>query len=138
MPASAIGSTKMLITRRYSGNSHAAVRTCRSSTFSTTPIWNCRGSSSTANADSTISQNQLPYPPTPAASSSTCAAAARSNRSANPPKRPKVTNTPAARNARSLTTDSNAIAATMPSWRSEASRCPVPNRMANSASTSAT
>ena len=40
---------------------------------------------------------------------------------------PNVTNTPTARNASSLTSDSNAIAATMPWWCSAASRWRVPN-----------
>ena len=44
---------------------------------------------------------------------------------------------PTARNATSLTSDSKAMAATMPSWRSEASRCRVPNRIVNVASRSA-
>ena len=36
MPASAIGTTKRLMSKRYSGNSHAARLTSRSSWFSTT------------------------------------------------------------------------------------------------------
>jgi hypothetical protein len=39
-PPSAIGSTNRLISSRYRGNAHAARRTWRSSTFSTTIIWN--------------------------------------------------------------------------------------------------
>ena len=46
---------------------------------------------------------------------------------------PKVTNTPTARNASSLTSDSNAIAATMPWWCSAASRWRVPKAMVNAA-----
>ena len=44
---------------------------------------------------------------------------------------------PTARKASSLTIDSKAIAATMPSWRSLASMWRVPNRIANKASASA-
>ena len=51
---------------------------------------------------------------------------------------PKVTNTPTARNASSFTRDSNAIAATMPSWCSAASRWRVPNTMVNAARIRAT
>ncbi len=50
-----------------------------------------------------------------------------------PPKAPQVTKTPTARNAISLTTDSNAIARIMPSWCSVASIWRVPNRIANRA-----
>ena len=65
-------------------------------------------------------------------------AIARSNRSAGPANRPQVTNTPTARNASSLTTDSKAIASTMPSWRSVLSRWRVPNTIVKPASASAT
>ena len=51
---------------------------------------------------------------------------------------PKVTNTPTARNASSFTSDSKAIAATMPSWCSAASRCRVPNAIVNAARINAT
>lgn len=44
---------------------------------------------------------------------------------------------PTARNASSLTTDSKAIAATMPSWRSVVSRWRVPNSTVNAARVSA-
>ena len=47
-------------------------------------------------------------------------------------------NAPTARNASSFTSDSNAIAATMPSWCSAASRWRVPNAMVNAARISAT
>ncbi len=50
---------------------------------------------------------------------------------------PQVTKAPTARNATSFTSDSNAIAATSPSCRSDASRWRVPKRMVNAASTSA-
>ena len=46
-------------------------------------------------------------------------------------------NSPTARNATSFTSDSKAIAATMPSWRSVASRWRVPNRIVNIARTRA-
>ncbi|MDT4890462.1 hypothetical protein FQZ97_1273070 [compost metagenome] len=45
------------------------------------------------------------------------------------PNSPKLTNRPTARNAISFTTDSNAIAATRPSWRSVLSRCRAPKTM---------
>jgi hypothetical protein len=51
---------------------------------------------------------------------------------------PNVTKIPTARNASSLTSDSKAIAATMPSWCSAASRCRVPNAIVNAARISAT
>ncbi|MNJ67299.1 hypothetical protein D3C77_634620 [compost metagenome] len=60
------------------------------------------------------------------------------NRSSKPLKRPKVTKAPTARNARSLTSDSKAIARTMPRWCSVTSRLRVPKTMENNASTSDT
>ena len=42
-PPNAIGRTKTLIARRYSGNSHIALIRCVSSVFSTTATWNWRG-----------------------------------------------------------------------------------------------
>ena len=57
--------------------------------------------------------------------------------SAGPSNRPQVTNTPTATKASSLTTDSKAIAATMPSWRSLVSRWRVPNTIVKPASASA-
>ncbi|KFB70223.1 MAG: hypothetical protein AW09_004679 [Candidatus Accumulibacter phosphatis] len=57
-PPRAIGNTKMLISSRYSGKSHAARFRCASLTFSTTVTWNWRGRKSTAIADNTISENQ--------------------------------------------------------------------------------
>ena len=53
-PAMASGMTKMLMATRYSGNSHAAVRTSRSSRFSTTVTWNWRGSSRMLHADRSV------------------------------------------------------------------------------------
>ena len=50
---------------------------------------------------------------------------------------PNVTNTPTARNASSFTSDSNAIAATMPWWCSAASRWRVPKAIVNAARISA-
>ena len=58
-PPNAIGSTKRLIANMYSGKSQLAFAMCRSSTFSTTATWNCRGRHRIANADSTSSQAQL-------------------------------------------------------------------------------
>ena len=58
--------------------------------------------------------------------------------SAMPSKRPQVTKAPTARKATSLTTDSKAMAATMPSCRSALSRCRVPKTMVKAASASAT
>ncbi|MNP51088.1 hypothetical protein D3C76_1453870 [compost metagenome] len=49
-----------------------------------------------------------------------------------------TTNTPTARKASSLISDSKAIASTMPRWCSVTSRLRVPKTMANSASTSDT
>ena len=50
---------------------------------------------------------------------------------------PNVTKIPTARNASSFTSDSNAIAATMPWWCSAASRWRVPKAMVNAARISA-
>ncbi|MNP20838.1 hypothetical protein D3C76_1134300 [compost metagenome] len=50
----------------------------------------------------------------------------------------KVTKTPTARKANSLTSDSKAMANTMPRWCSVTSRLRVPNRMVNSARISET
>ena len=55
-----------------------------------------------------------------------------------PSNRPQVTKAPTARKATSLTTDSKAMAATIPSCRSALSRCRVPNTMVKAASASAT
>ena len=64
-------------------------------------------------------------------------ASARAKRSAGPANRPQVTKAPTARKASSLTTDSVAIAATMPSWRSVLSRWRVPKAIVKPASTRA-
>ena len=63
---------------------------------------------------------------------------ARAQMSAMPSKRPQVTKAPTAMKATSLTTNSKATAATMPSCRSALSRWRVPNIMVNAASASAT
>ncbi len=57
--------------------------------------------------------------------------------SAGPSNNPQQTKMPTARKASSLTTDSSAIAATMPSWRSLVSRWRVPKATVKPASTSA-
>ncbi len=57
-PARAIGMTKMLISRRYVGKAQVAVRMCRSSTFSITATWNCRGSTKITEPASRIIKNQ--------------------------------------------------------------------------------
>ena len=62
---------------------------------------------------------------------------ARAKRSPGPPNSPQVTKAPTARKASSLTTDSTAMAATRPSWRSVLSRWRVPKAMVKPASTSA-
>ena len=59
-PPSAIGSTNRLITSRYSGNTQAARRRWRSSTFSTTITWNWRGRKITDSIDSRVSANHWP------------------------------------------------------------------------------
>ena len=56
----AMGSTKMLMRSRYSGNTHVAVLMWRSSTFSTTATCHWRGSKRIASIDSTISQSHEP------------------------------------------------------------------------------
>ena len=58
-PANAMGSTNMLMSRRYSGNSHIAFLRWRSSTFSTTSTWNCRGRTTMAPMASSVSVIQL-------------------------------------------------------------------------------
>ena len=92
--------------------------------------------------DRKVSESQLAYPDGSVRVSMSAArlgtAAARRNTSPGPSKSVKVTNTPTARKARSLTTLSNAIAATIPSCRSLTSVSRAPNRIVNSASRSAT
>ena len=118
---------------------------CRSSTHSTTMTWNCRGRSSTAERREDRQGEPLGVverrPPSWFERSSACSsgtASARAQMSAMPSKRPQVTKAPTARKATSLTADSKAIAATMPSCRSARSRWRVPNTMAKAASASAT
>ncbi|MNC87931.1 hypothetical protein D3C83_37080 [compost metagenome] len=55
-PPSAIGSTKILMASRYSGNSQIALLRWRSSTFSTTATWNWRGRNMTASIDRKVSE----------------------------------------------------------------------------------
>ncbi len=62
-PPKAIGSTNRLMATRYSGKIQTALRRCRSSTFSTTAIWNCRGRNMMANMDSSVSDAQPAYSP---------------------------------------------------------------------------
>lgn len=64
---------------------------------------------------------------------STAFSRACSMRSNGPANMPKVTNSPTARNATSLTIDSVAIASISPSWCSVASMWRVPNSTANTA-----
>ena len=115
----------------------------RSSTFSTTMTWNWRGSSSTLMPASSKSASHWSKAKGRAASArsrrltSGCAMA-RAKRSPGPLNSPQVTKMPTARKARTLTTDSAAMAATMPSWRSVLSRWRVPKAIVKPASTSAT
>ena len=141
-PPMASGKTKRLISSMYSGNTHSARGRCRSRTFSTTMTWNCRGSSSTESMDSKVSANhcaQTPLPPLSMVSSlrASGSSRARANRSPRPSNRPQTTNTPTAMKATSLTTDSKATAATMPSWRSVLSRWRAPKTMVKPASSKA-
>ena len=153
----AIGSTNRLISSRYSGKAQVARLRCRSSTFSTTITWNWRGRKITDSMASRVSANHGPAakPVAPAAAppaakpagsapppklsnlANSGRAAARPNRSAGPSNKPQVTKTPMATKASSLTTDSSAIAATMPSWRSVVSRWRVPKATVKPASASA-
>ncbi|MNC84814.1 hypothetical protein D3C83_03820 [compost metagenome] len=57
-PPKAIGSTKILMARRYSGNSQIALLRWRSSTFSTTVTWNWRGRNMMAAMDRNMSDAQ--------------------------------------------------------------------------------
>ena len=127
----------------YSGNTHSARRRCDSRTFSTTMTWNCRGSMSTDNMDNKVSANHCAQTPDPPKSmlNNFCVAgtaAARANTSPRPSNRPHTTKPPTAKKATSLMTDSKAMAATMPSWRSVLSRCRAPNTMVKPARTMAT
>ena len=103
--------------------------------------WNCRGSSRTDSAASTISASQAPWSKLAGACSSRAAsgtARARSSSGPGPPNSANTTYRPTARKATSLTTLSAAMAATMPSWRSAVSRWRVPKAMVKPASASAT
>jgi len=73
----------------------------------------------------------------PGAAKSRAADWNRASRSSLPGRWPRA-NTPTATNATSFTSDSSATARIMPWWCSVASICRVPNRIANSASSSAT
>ncbi|MNC84813.1 hypothetical protein D3C83_03810 [compost metagenome] len=73
-------------------------------------------------------------PPSVSRALSRATSPARLKMSPNPSYIQNVTNSPTAMKAASLTTDSNAIAATSPSWRSVASRWRVPKRMVKAAS----
>ena len=103
-------------------------------------MWNCRGSSTIASIDRIVSHRNEPYsvPPSVNSASASGSFAACPKMSPKPPNIPNVTKSPTARKATSLTTDSKAMAATMPSWRSLASSLRVPNTMVKAASTSAT
>ena len=141
-PPRAIGSTNRLISSRYSGKAQLARLTCRSSTFSTTMTWNWRGRKMTDSIASKVSANHCPpanllSPPRPSSGFKSARAAARAKISPGLSNRPQQTNTPTATKASSLTTDSSAMAATMPSWRSLVSRCRVPKAMVKPASASA-
>ena len=87
-PANAIGSTKMLMSSRYSGNSHIAFLRWRSSTFSTTITWNWRGRTTIAPMASTVSVIQLVCCATPLMVNSRLSApeaSARAKMSPRPP-----------------------------------------------------
>jgi len=143
MPPKAIGSTKILMINRYSGNSQMARLRCFSLIFSITAIWNWRGRNNNDSIDNRISEAQLPkamLPVSPPTVSNFCNCGTNCaclNRSPKPSYMLKVTKIPTARKATSFTMDSNAMAATMPSCRSATSRCRVPNRMVKVASSSA-
>ena len=65
-PPKAMGSTKTLMASMYAGNSHIALRTCRSSTFSITATWNWRGRNITASIESSVIHTQLASAPSAA------------------------------------------------------------------------
>ena len=141
-PPSAIGSTNRLISSRYRGKAQVARVTWRSSTFSTTITWNWRGRKITDSMASSVRANHCPpanppSPPRPSSGFRSARAAARAKMSPGPSNRPQQTKMPTARKATSLTTDSAAIAATSPSWRSLVSRCRVPKATVKPASTRA-
>jgi len=49
----------MFISRRYSGNSHMALRRCLSEEFSTTMTWNCRGRNNMAKKETKVRVNHI-------------------------------------------------------------------------------
>ncbi len=101
--------------------------------------WNCRGSSMMANSDSTVmAQNGANCGACNSTAAVRGSASARANKANGPGNMTKVTNTPTARNAISLTIDSAAIASIKPSWCSVASVWRVPNSTAKVAIASAT
>ncbi len=113
-PAMAMGITNRLIAIRYSGNSQRARRTSASVEFSTTLTWNCRGSSMIARNDSSVIARKLPIEGvTWMARTASGVFMARSHKSAGPNMK-KVTKTPAAMKATSLTSDSVATASINP------------------------
>jgi len=59
-PASAMGRTKTLMSRRYRGKSQSAFARWSSSTFSTTEIWNCRGRNMMDSIERTVRNAQVP------------------------------------------------------------------------------
>ena len=98
------------------------------------PTWNCRGRQSMASKASKVSVKKLIL--SGLKSSSCCFSPLWLMwwlKSPMPSNKLKVTNTPTATNATSLTIDSKAMANTIPRWCSLVSIWRVPNKMAKAA-----
>lgn len=107
--------------------------------FSTTVTWNCRGRQMMAIIAMPVCTSIAgQFTASFQKASSSAVLCACSSRSWKPLYRPKVTKAPTARKASNLTSDSKAIASTMPRWCSVTSRLRVPNRMVNNARASDT
>ena len=133
-PANAIGSTNRLMANRYSGKPHNAAGRWRSSRFSTTSIWNCRGRQIAAAIDTSTSPVHSPPDICSPVSQVACGSSAvRANSSGKPSNSTSPANNPTAAKQASLTTDSSAIAATMPRWCSSGSMRAAPNSTAKAA-----
>ena len=104
----------------------------RSLTFSTMAMWNWRGRQMIAVIDNSVMARKRPASPSGSVArpfiADDCSAAVAPTPSPGPSA--NTTNRPTARKASSLTHDSKAMAATIPSWCSLASMWRVPNRMA--------
>jgi hypothetical protein len=110
-----MGSTKTLIIARYAGKIQRAARRSDRTVFSTTVTWNCLGKQMIAAAASNVCDtNPIRHDASLIAPDIWGNASACSYASPMPLRNPYTTYTPTARNAASFTSDSNAIASTIP------------------------